>query len=84
MLLTHRLGTRTHLLTLECDESLSTFAFNFNFCRYSVESQMKLLARPMYSNPPLHGAAIVAAILGRAVQADRLKTRFESAHDFSA
>ena len=29
-----------------------------------VESQMKLLARPMYSNPPLHGAAIVATILG--------------------
>ena len=31
-----------------------------------VESQMKLLARPMYSNPPLHGAAIVATILGDA------------------
>jgi aspartate aminotransferase len=29
-----------------------------------VESQMKLLARAMYSNPPLHGAAIVTAILG--------------------
>lgn len=29
-----------------------------------VESQMKLIARPMYSNPPLHGAAIVSAILG--------------------
>jgi aspartate aminotransferase len=29
-----------------------------------VESQMKLLARPMYSNPPLHGAAIVETILG--------------------
>ncbi len=29
-----------------------------------VESQMKLLARPMYSNPPLHGAAIVSTILG--------------------
>jgi aspartate aminotransferase len=31
-----------------------------------VESQMKLLARAMYSNPPLHGAAIVATILGDA------------------
>ena len=31
-----------------------------------VESQMKLLARPMYSNPPLHGASIVATILGDA------------------
>jgi len=29
-----------------------------------VESQMKLIARPMYSNPPLHGAALVSTILG--------------------
>ncbi|CAH9074216.1 unnamed protein product [Cuscuta europaea] len=28
-----------------------------------VESQLKLVIRPMYSNPPLHGASIVAAIL---------------------
>ncbi|KAJ4842977.1 hypothetical protein Tsubulata_017447 [Turnera subulata] len=28
-----------------------------------VESQLKLVIRPMYSNPPLHGAAIVATIL---------------------
>ncbi|CAI0408507.1 unnamed protein product [Linum tenue] len=30
-------------------------------CR--VESQLKLIIRPMYSNPPIHGAAIVATIL---------------------
>jgi aspartate aminotransferase len=30
----------------------------------AVESQMRMIARPMYSNPPLHGAAIVSAILG--------------------
>jgi len=28
-----------------------------------VESQLKLVVRPMYSNPPIHGASIVAAIL---------------------
>ena len=26
----------THLLTLKCDEALSTFAFNFNLRRYSL------------------------------------------------
>uniref|UniRef100_A0A2P2MPW2 Aspartate aminotransferase n=1 Tax=Rhizophora mucronata TaxID=61149 RepID=A0A2P2MPW2_RHIMU len=28
-----------------------------------VESQLKLVIRPMYSNPPIHGASIVASIL---------------------
>ncbi|RYR33528.1 hypothetical protein Ahy_A10g048140 isoform A [Arachis hypogaea] len=28
-----------------------------------VESQLKLVIRPMYSNPPIHGATIVAAVL---------------------
>ncbi|KAE8056592.1 hypothetical protein FH972_013348 [Carpinus fangiana] len=28
-----------------------------------VESQVKLVIRPMYSNPPIHGASIVATIL---------------------
>lgn len=28
-----------------------------------IESQLKLLIQPMYSNPPIHGAAIAAAIL---------------------
>ncbi|KAH9614443.1 hypothetical protein KSS87_020444 [Heliosperma pusillum] len=28
-----------------------------------VESQVKLVIRPMYSNPPIHGASIVASIL---------------------
>jgi aspartate aminotransferase len=28
-----------------------------------VESQLKILVRPMYSNPPIHGARIVAEIL---------------------
>lgn len=30
----------------------------------AVKSQLQLLARPMYSNPPLHGALIVSTILG--------------------
>lgn len=29
-----------------------------------VKSQLKRLARPMYSNPPVHGARIVANIVG--------------------
>ncbi|RDX79522.1 Aspartate aminotransferase 1 [Mucuna pruriens] len=29
----------------------------------NVESQLKLVIRPMYSNPPIHGASIVAAVL---------------------
>lgn len=28
-----------------------------------VESQLKLVIRPMYSSPPIHGASIVATIL---------------------
>ena len=28
-----------------------------------LESQLKLVIRPMYSNPPIHGARIVAAVL---------------------
>ncbi|KNA06712.1 hypothetical protein SOVF_178490 isoform A [Spinacia oleracea] len=28
-----------------------------------VESQLKLVVRPMYSNPPIHGASIVAKVL---------------------
>lgn len=30
----------------------------------NVESQLKILARAMYSNPPIHGARIVTAVLG--------------------
>jgi len=29
-----------------------------------VKSQLQLIARPMYSNPPLHGALIVSTVLG--------------------
>jgi aspartate aminotransferase, mitochondrial len=28
-----------------------------------VDSQLKILIRPLYSNPPVHGARIAAAIL---------------------
>ena len=31
--------------------------------RKRVESQIKILVRPMYSNPPIHGARIAASIL---------------------
>jgi aspartate aminotransferase len=29
-----------------------------------IESQLKLVIRPMYSNPPIHGARIVEEVLG--------------------
>lgn len=32
----------------------------------SVKSQLQLVARPMYSNPPVHGALLVSTILGDA------------------
>ena len=32
----------------------------------AIDSQVKILARAMYSNPPLHGARIVAKVLGDA------------------
>lgn len=31
-----------------------------------IMSQIKILIRPMYSNPPIHGARIVSEILGDA------------------
>ncbi|KAG8817450.1 aspartate transaminase aat1 [Serendipita sp. 401] len=31
--------------------------------KYRVESQIKIIVRPMYSNPPVHGARIAATIL---------------------
>ncbi|WIA37238.1 hypothetical protein OEZ86_014186 [Tetradesmus obliquus] len=47
-------GQRVGCFSLVCD-SASEAA--------KVESQMKLIARPMYSNPPLHGALLVSKIL---------------------
>lgn len=32
-------------------------------CMCQVESQLKATIRPMYSSPPIHGAAIVEVIL---------------------
>lgn len=31
-----------------------------------VDSQIKIIVRPMYSNPPIHGARIASTILGDA------------------
>lgn len=32
--------------------------------RARVDSQIKIIVRPMYSNPPIHGARIAGTILG--------------------
>lgn len=34
------------------------------FLVFRVKSQLKRIARPMYSNPPIHGARIVANVVG--------------------
>lgn len=47
-------GQRVGCFSIVCDNR--TEAAN-------VESQIKAIARPMYSNPPLHGALLVAQIL---------------------
>jgi aspartate aminotransferase len=47
-------GQRVGCLSIVCDNPKEANA---------VESQVKLVARGMYSNPPLHGALIVSKIL---------------------
>ncbi|PNG99580.1 Aspartate aminotransferase, mitochondrial, partial [Tetrabaena socialis] len=47
-------GQRVGCLSVVCDNPRDASA---------VESQLKNIARPMYSNPPLHGALLVTKIL---------------------
>lgn len=48
-------GERVGALSIVCcSEAVAT----------RTDSQLKLVIRPMYSNPPIHGASIVATILG--------------------
>eukprot|EP01119_Soliformovum_irregulare_P010006 TRINITY_DN2422_c0_g1_i1.p1 TRINITY_DN2422_c0_g1~~TRINITY_DN2422_c0_g1_i1.p1 ORF type:complete len:448 (-),score=138.35 TRINITY_DN2422_c0_g1_i1:166-1461(-) len=47
-------GERVGTLTLLCQDAKEAEA---------VESQLKILVRPMYSNPPINGARIVSTIL---------------------
>lgn len=42
-----------------------------------VKSQLKRLARPMYSNPPVHGAQIVASIVGDPALFDEWRAEME-------
>ncbi|GAA0157821.1 transaminase [Lithospermum erythrorhizon] len=46
-----------------------------------VESQLKLVIRPMYSSPPLHGASIVATILKDRNMYDEWKVELKSMAD---
>ncbi|VFQ64432.1 unnamed protein product [Cuscuta campestris] len=48
-------GQRVGCLSVVCDDAKQAVA---------VKSQLQQLARPMYSNPPVHGALIVSTILG--------------------
>ncbi|KAJ8617516.1 hypothetical protein MRB53_013702 [Persea americana] len=41
-----------------------TVGLDFDDAATRVKSQLKRLARPMYSNPPVHGARIVANVVG--------------------
>jgi aspartate/tyrosine/aromatic aminotransferase len=45
----------TFVCSLVCEDEKQAVA---------VKSQLQQLARPMYSNPPVHGALIVSIILG--------------------
>ncbi|CAK9225365.1 unnamed protein product [Sphagnum troendelagicum] len=47
-------GQRVGCLSVVCDDTQQAVA---------VKSQLQQIARPMYSNPPLHGALIVSTIL---------------------
>lgn len=47
-------GQRVGCLSVVCDDPQQAVA---------VKSQLQLIARPMYSNPPLHGALLVSTIL---------------------
>ncbi|XP_057750478.1 aspartate aminotransferase, mitochondrial [Arachis stenosperma] len=48
-------GQRVGCLSVLCEDEKQAVA---------VKSQLQLLARPMYSNPPVHGALIVSTVLG--------------------
>ena len=39
--------------------------------RAKVESQLKLIIRPMYSSPPIHGSSIVKEVLNSAELSDQ-------------
>jgi len=42
-----------------------------------VKSQLKRLARPMHSNPPVHGARIVASVVGDSALFNEWKEEME-------
>ena len=48
------LGERVGAVTILCDNEQE---------RQALESQLKIIVRPMYSNPPIHGARIAVDIL---------------------
>ncbi|OIW05980.1 hypothetical protein TanjilG_11667 [Lupinus angustifolius] len=48
-------GQRVGCLSVLCEDAKQAVA---------VKSQLQLISRPMYSNPPLHGALIVSTVLG--------------------
>ena len=48
------LGERVGAMTILCDNEKE---------RSAVESQVKILIRPLYSNPSIHGARIATEIL---------------------
>lgn len=52
---THALSAYVLLLSVLCEDEKQAIA---------VKSQLQQLARPMYSNPPLHGALVVSTVLG--------------------
>ncbi|CAA7398024.1 unnamed protein product [Spirodela intermedia] len=60
-----------------------------NYALVRVKSQLKRLARPMYSNPPVHGARIVASVMAGRIKNvrqrlfDNLSEKGKSGKDWS-
>lgn len=48
-------GERVGAISIFCQDAAE---------RERVESQLKIVIRPMYSNPPIHGARLVSTVLG--------------------
>merc|ERR1719401_108385 len=47
----------------------------------AVLSQLKMVVRPMYSSPPIHGALLVKKILGNPAMLSKWKTELKSMAD---
>lgn len=62
--LTYKVVTKTNIFLLMVWYNHCSVLCEDEKQAVAVKSQLQQLARPMYSNPPVHGALIVSIILG--------------------